>query len=172
MYICLLGLLPAAWSLLGYDSTAHMIEETKEADANAGWSMPYAVGISAVSGLPYIIALTLCVQVILFPPVPPTLHSFLPFLLLPSFIHTFESIRAFIRSIIHSIICSFVDSFIASSIHACIQSFIALILFAHTVSPCPGLPPPCAHTHSSQRSTFGVHVVLCTLRWAVCKTIP
>ncbi|KAL3160167.1 hypothetical protein ABBQ32_010933 [Trebouxia sp. C0010 RCD-2024] len=62
VYICLLGLLPAAWSLLGYDSTAHMIEETKEADANAGWSMPYAVGISAVSGLPYIIALTLCVQ--------------------------------------------------------------------------------------------------------------
>ncbi len=28
VYICLLGLLPAVWSLLGYDSTAHMIEET------------------------------------------------------------------------------------------------------------------------------------------------
>lgn len=61
----MLGLLPAAWGLLGYDSTAHMIEETKEADATAGWPMPYAVGIAAVSGLPYIFALTLCVQVAL-----------------------------------------------------------------------------------------------------------
>lgn len=61
----MLGLLPAAWSLLGYDSTAHMIEETQEADATAGWSMPYAVGISAISGFPYIFALTLCVQVVL-----------------------------------------------------------------------------------------------------------
>lgn len=63
VYTCMLGLLPAAWSLLGYDSTAHMIEETQEADATAGWSMPYAVGIAAISGFPYIFALTLCVQV-------------------------------------------------------------------------------------------------------------
>ena len=61
----MLGLLPAAWSLLGYDSTAHMIEETQEADATAGRSMPYAVGISAISGFSYIFALTLCVQVVL-----------------------------------------------------------------------------------------------------------
>ena len=67
-YTCIVGLLPATWSLLGYDSTAHMIEETKEADATAGWSMPYAVGVSAISGFPYIIALTLCVQVILGDP--------------------------------------------------------------------------------------------------------
>ena len=63
VYICMLGLLPAAWSLLGYDSTAHMIEETKDADATAGWPMPYAIGVAAISGLPYIVALTLCVQV-------------------------------------------------------------------------------------------------------------
>jgi len=65
MYICLLGLLPAVWSLLGYDSTAHMIEETKEADAVAGWPMPYAVALSGISGLPFLIALTLCIQVAL-----------------------------------------------------------------------------------------------------------
>lgn len=68
VYTGMLGLLPAAWSLLGYDSTAHMIEETQEADATAGWSMPYAVWISAVSGFPYIFALTLCVQVVLSVP--------------------------------------------------------------------------------------------------------
>ncbi|DBA99144.1 TPA: hypothetical protein ACH3X3_011767 [Trebouxia sp. C0006] len=61
-YICLLGLLPAVWSLLGYDSTAHMIEETKEADAVAGWPMPYAVALSGISGLPFLIALTICIQ--------------------------------------------------------------------------------------------------------------
>ena len=65
MYICLLGLLPAVWSLLGYDSTAHMIEETKEADAVAGWPMPYAVALSGISGFPFLIALTLCIQVAL-----------------------------------------------------------------------------------------------------------
>lgn len=65
MYICLLGLLPAVWSLLGYDSAAHMIEETKEADAVAGWPMPYAVALSGISGLPFLIALTLCIQVAL-----------------------------------------------------------------------------------------------------------
>lgn len=71
----MLGLLPAAWSLLGYDSTAHMIEETKDADASAGWAMPYAVGISAISGLPYIVALTLCVQVASSPTFPTVPHS-------------------------------------------------------------------------------------------------
>lgn len=75
VYICMLGLLPAAWSLLGYDSTAHMIEETKDADASAGWAMPYAVGISAISGLPYIVALTLCVQVASSPTFPTVPHS-------------------------------------------------------------------------------------------------
>ncbi len=64
-YICLLGLLPAVRSLLGYDSTAHMIEETKDADAIAGWPMPYAVALGGISGLPFLIALTLCIQVAL-----------------------------------------------------------------------------------------------------------
>ena len=63
VYICMLGLLTAVWSLLGYDSTAHMMEETKQADAMAGWPMPYAIGVSCVSGLPILVALTLCVQV-------------------------------------------------------------------------------------------------------------
>ena len=40
-----------------------MIEETKEADAVAGWPMPYAVALSGISGLPFLIALTLCIQV-------------------------------------------------------------------------------------------------------------
>ena len=65
VYICSLGLLTAVWSLVGYDSTAHMIEETKQADTTAGWPMLYAIGLAAVSGLPFLLALTLCLQVVL-----------------------------------------------------------------------------------------------------------
>ena len=65
VYICALGLLTAVWSLVGYDSTAHMIEETKQADSTAGWPMLYAIGLAAITGLPVLLALTLCLQVML-----------------------------------------------------------------------------------------------------------
>ena len=48
---------------MGYDSVAHLIEETKSADAVAGRPMPWAVAASFFTGLVYILALTLCIQV-------------------------------------------------------------------------------------------------------------
>ena len=62
-YICLLGLLTACWSLIGYDAAAHLTEETKSADQTAGWPMIYAIGASFVTGLIYLSVLTVCVQV-------------------------------------------------------------------------------------------------------------
>lgn len=63
IYICLLGLLTACWSLIGYDAAAHLTEETKSADQTAGWPMLYAIGASFLTGLIYLLALTICAQV-------------------------------------------------------------------------------------------------------------
>lgn len=63
LYIVLVGLAAASWPLMGYDSVAHLIEETKSADAVAGRPMPWAVAASFFTGLVYILALTLCIQV-------------------------------------------------------------------------------------------------------------
>ncbi len=48
---------------MGYDSVAHMMEETKSADTTAGKPMPYTLVASFVIGLVYLLALTLCIQV-------------------------------------------------------------------------------------------------------------
>ena len=47
----------------GYDSCAHLSEETKRADRNAAWGILLAVSISVVLGLGYIIALLFSIQV-------------------------------------------------------------------------------------------------------------
>ena len=62
-YVVLVGLASASWPLMGYDSVAHLIEETKSADSVAGRPMPWAVGASFCTGLIYILTLTLCIQV-------------------------------------------------------------------------------------------------------------
>lgn len=62
-YVCLLGLLTACWSLIGYDAAAHLTEETKSADQTAGWPMIYAIGASFLTGLIYLVVLTVCLQV-------------------------------------------------------------------------------------------------------------
>ena len=67
MYVALVGLAAASWPLMGYDSVAHMIEETKSADAVAGRPMPWAIAASFLSGLVYILILTLCIQVSCLP---------------------------------------------------------------------------------------------------------
>ncbi len=61
-YICLLGVLTACWSLIGYDASAHMIEETVSAEAIAGYPMLLAIGGSFLTGLVLILTLTLCLQ--------------------------------------------------------------------------------------------------------------
>lgn len=67
-YIGLVGLAAASWPLMGYDSVAHLIEETKSADAVAGRPMPWAILGSALTGLIYILTLTVCIQVGTPPP--------------------------------------------------------------------------------------------------------
>ncbi len=60
---CLIGTLAASWAFIGYDSVAHLMEETKSADATAGRPMVYAIGINCIVGFAYILVLTLCIQV-------------------------------------------------------------------------------------------------------------
>ena len=61
-YIALIGILCSCWCFVGYDSVAHLIEETKSADVVAGRPMPYAIGASFVTGLAFLLALNLCIQ--------------------------------------------------------------------------------------------------------------
>ena len=63
MYVALVGLAAASWPLMGYDSVAHLVEETKRADAVAGRAMPWAILASFATGFIYIVTLTLCIQV-------------------------------------------------------------------------------------------------------------
>ena len=51
----------------GYDSCAHLSEETKSADRNAAWGILAAVSISVVLGLGYILALLFSIQVSITP---------------------------------------------------------------------------------------------------------
>ena len=67
-YICLLGLLTACWSFTGYDSAAHLIEETISGDLTAGWPMLYAIITSFTVGLLYLLSLTATIQVIFVNP--------------------------------------------------------------------------------------------------------
>ncbi|DBA92368.1 TPA: hypothetical protein ACH3X1_015773 [Trebouxia sp. C0004] len=62
VYTCLIGTLAASWAFIGYDSVAHLMEETKSADATAGRPMVYAIGITCIVGFAYILVLTLCMQ--------------------------------------------------------------------------------------------------------------
>ncbi|KAL0024345.1 hypothetical protein WJX79_001112 [Trebouxia sp. C0005] len=62
VYICLLGLLTACWSFTGYDSAAHLIEETISGDLTAGWPMLYAIMTSFTVGLLYLASLTVTIQ--------------------------------------------------------------------------------------------------------------
>lgn len=48
---------------MGYDSVAHLMEETKNADSTAGKPMPYTLLACFAMGLIYLLALTLCMQV-------------------------------------------------------------------------------------------------------------
>ncbi|CAL0316405.1 unnamed protein product [Lupinus luteus] len=60
-YIFLIGLLMSQYTLTGYDSSAHMTEETKNADINGPRGIITAVGISFIVGWGYIIGITFAV---------------------------------------------------------------------------------------------------------------
>eukprot|EP00891_Asterochloris_glomerata_P003306 jgi/Astpho2/3306/e_gw1.00054.39.1_t len=62
-YTFVLGLLTACWSQTGYDSAAHVIEETAQADAIAGRPIVMAIALASVTGLAYLLGLTYCIDV-------------------------------------------------------------------------------------------------------------
>ncbi len=60
------GIIMSTWSLLGYDASAHMIEETLSADVAAKWSFILTTGLSIGSGFLYLLALCIGIRVIAF----------------------------------------------------------------------------------------------------------
>ncbi|KAK7343429.1 hypothetical protein VNO77_12171 [Canavalia gladiata] len=65
-YIFLLGLLMSQYTLTGFDASAHMTEETRDADRNGPKGIISAVGISIVVGWVYILGITFAVTDILY----------------------------------------------------------------------------------------------------------
>ncbi|KAG0211167.1 hypothetical protein BGX33_004492 [Mortierella sp. NVP41] len=62
VYVVLLGLLQSQFTMTGYDASAHMSEETKNADVAGPVGIVMAVGVSFVAGLGYLLALTFGIQ--------------------------------------------------------------------------------------------------------------
>ncbi|KAH7516457.1 amino-acid permease BAT1 homolog isoform X1 [Ziziphus jujuba] len=66
VYIFVLGLLMSQYTLTGYDASAHMTEETKNADQNGPRGIISAIGISIIVGFGYILGITFAVTNIPF----------------------------------------------------------------------------------------------------------
>ncbi|WVZ67458.1 hypothetical protein U9M48_016530 [Paspalum notatum var. saurae] len=58
VYIFAMGLLMSQYSLLGYDTSAHMTEETKKADRSGPMGIVTSVALASVFGWLYLVALT------------------------------------------------------------------------------------------------------------------
>ncbi|KAI8074555.1 amino acid/polyamine transporter I [Gongronella butleri] len=61
-WVILTGLLTSQFTMTGYDSSAHLAEETKSASISAPTGMVMAVLVSAVMGFFFIVGLLFCVQ--------------------------------------------------------------------------------------------------------------
>ncbi|KAJ4818103.1 Amino-acid permease BAT1-like protein [Rhynchospora pubera] len=61
VYILILGLLMSQYSMVGYDASAHLTEETKNADKNGPMGILTAVGLSGIFGWAYLVAVTFAV---------------------------------------------------------------------------------------------------------------
>ncbi|KAK4608522.1 hypothetical protein RGQ29_002081 [Quercus rubra] len=61
IYIFVLGLLMSQYTLVGYDASAHMTEETKSADKNGPRGIISSIGISVIVGWGYILGITFAV---------------------------------------------------------------------------------------------------------------
>lgn len=61
--IFLLGLLMSQFTLTGYDASAHMTEETKDAAKSGPRGIILTVGVSFVVGWMYLLSLTFSIQV-------------------------------------------------------------------------------------------------------------
>ncbi|KAF8939415.1 hypothetical protein BGZ47_008166 [Haplosporangium gracile] len=62
VYVVLLGLLQSQFTMTGYDASAHMTEETMNADVAGPVGIMMAVSVSFVAGLGYLLALTFGIQ--------------------------------------------------------------------------------------------------------------
>lgn len=60
-YIFVVGLLMSQYSIVGYDASAHMTEETKDADKNGPKGIISAIGISIIFGWAYLLGITFAV---------------------------------------------------------------------------------------------------------------
>ncbi|KAF7732811.1 hypothetical protein EC973_000086 [Apophysomyces ossiformis] len=61
-YAFLIGLLQSQYTLSGFDSAAHMSEETRDAARSAPRGILYAIGTAAIVGLGFMLAINFCVQ--------------------------------------------------------------------------------------------------------------
>ncbi|KAG0186285.1 hypothetical protein DFQ28_008068 [Apophysomyces sp. BC1034] len=61
-YAFLIGLLQSQYTLSGFDSAAHMSEETRDAARSAPRGILYAIGTAAIVGLAFMLAVNFCVQ--------------------------------------------------------------------------------------------------------------
>ncbi|RCH92951.1 hypothetical protein CU098_008192 [Rhizopus stolonifer] len=61
-YVTIIGILQAQFTLTGYDSSAHMSEETKNAEISGPVGMVMAVIVSSVMGFCFILAFLFCMQ--------------------------------------------------------------------------------------------------------------
>ncbi|KAJ3326132.1 hypothetical protein HDV06_000008 [Boothiomyces sp. JEL0866] len=60
-FVVLLGILPSAWSQIGYDSSAHLSEETHSAHINGPSAIMWTIGWSIALGWGLILSLTFCI---------------------------------------------------------------------------------------------------------------
>ena len=58
LYVFLTGLLLAQYTITGYDASAHMSEETRNASLGAAWGMVMSVVVSVIFGFVLLVAVT------------------------------------------------------------------------------------------------------------------
>ncbi len=61
IYVFLTGLLMAQYTITGYDASAHMSEETRQASLGAAWGMVMSVVVSVVFGFILLVAVTFAI---------------------------------------------------------------------------------------------------------------
>ncbi|CAO3655103.1 unnamed protein product [Mucor hiemalis] len=61
-YAFLIGLLQSQYTLSGFDSAAHMSDETRDAGRSAPRGILYAIGTAAIVGIVFLVSVNFCVQ--------------------------------------------------------------------------------------------------------------
>ena len=62
IYVFLIGLLLAQYTFTGYDASAHMTEETREADVSAPWGIVMSIVVSLIAGWILLLGVTFAIQ--------------------------------------------------------------------------------------------------------------